>query len=272
MTVKDAWKWIGRHVLIYALALAAYYAIWKVVMAITGIRANDYQGISTAGQIGIGTILSGCIKSVANLFFFFLEWNILEHPVTLYAVLNLMFLAAFAVVVVIALKKSGVFRQTSKLVTILFALAATVPVISLLCFISDEVGYRPMMLHSVAIWYLFAIQLFDRWTAPKISTVFGVFVVVMIFNFAVMANIAYSALDACYEKSYYIGSQMMERIEEAQEQELVDSISFIGSQKENVVIDSKLPYSKAHLLTTLIEEHLLYDQEHAYHYLKMFLA
>ena len=30
MTVKDAWKWIGRHLVIYALALAAYYAIWRV--------------------------------------------------------------------------------------------------------------------------------------------------------------------------------------------------------------------------------------------------
>lgn len=264
MSVKEAWKWIGRHLLIYALALAAYYTIWKGIMAVTGIQANDYQGISTAGQITVGTILNGAVSSVKNLFFFFLEWNILEHPITLYAVLNLVFLAAFVVVVIIALKKSGAFRQPGKLVTILFALAATVPMISLLCFISDQVGYRPMMLHSVAVWYLLAIQLFDCWTAPKVSTAFGVLIAVMVFNFAIMANIGYAALDASYEKTYYIGSRMMERIEEIQEEDQIDSIYFSGSIQTDVAIDGELPYSRIHMLSTLIEDHLVYNDEHGF--------
>ena len=268
MTVKDAWKWIGRHLAIYALALAAYYAIWKGIMAVTGIQANDYQGISTAGQISIGTIIGGAVKSVTNLFFFFLEWNILEHPVTLYAALNIVFLIALAAVVCIALVKSGCIRQPGKLVTILFALAATVPMISLLCFISDGVDYRPMMLHSVAVLYLFAVMLFDRWTAPKLSTAFGLLIAVMIFNFAVMANVGYSALDACYEKSYYMGSRMMERIEQLREEEEIHSIHIVGNLKAEAIIDDTLPYSRVHLMTTLIEDHLLYDPEHVYPFLR----
>lgn len=267
MSVKDAWKWIGRHLLIYAAALAAYYGIWKGVMAITGIQANDYQGISTAGQISLGTLLGGAVKSVKNLVFFFLEWNILEHSVTVYAVLNILFLFCFVGVVVAALIKSGANRKPGKLATILFALAATVPMISLLCFISEEVTYRPMMLHGVAVLYLFAIQLFDRWTAPKISTVFGVVIAVMVFNFAVMANISYSALDACYEKSYYMGSQMMERIEETCQQEQVQEIYFSGSLQEEAAIDNLHPYTSIHMMATLIEDHLLYNNEHAYLFL-----
>ena len=267
MTIKDAWKWIFRHLMIYVLALATYYAIWKGIMALTGIQANEYQGISTAGQIGVGTIVSGAVKSVQNLFFFFLEWNILEHPITLYAVLNIVFLVAFVTVVCIALVKSGCICQSGKLVTILFMLIATVPMISLLCFISDEVGYRPMMLHSVSILYMFTIMLFDRWTAPKLSTAFGLLIVVMIFNFSVMANVSYSALDACYEKSYYMGSQMMERIEEICEEEPVEAIYFSGSLKTNVAIDNAHPYSSIHMMATLIEDHLLYNFEHAYLFL-----
>ena len=268
MTVKDAWKWIGRHLVIYALALAAYYAIWKGIMAITGIRPNDYQGISTAGQISVGTIISGAVKSVKNLFFFFLEWNILEHPITLYAALNILFLLCFAAVVVIALVKSGIVRNPGKLATFLFALAATVPMISLLCFISDGVDYRPMMLHSVAVLYLFAITLFDRWTTPKVSTAFGLLMAVVIFNFAVMANISYSALDACYEKSYYMGSRMMERFEQLREEEEIHSIHIVGNLKAEAIIDDTLPYSRVHLMTTLIEDHLLYDPEHVYPFLR----
>ena len=262
MTVKDAWKWIGRHLVIYALALAAYYAIWKGVMAVTGIQANDYQGISTAGQISLGTIIGGAIKSVKNLFLFFLEWNILEHPITLYAVLNILFLICFAAAVVIALVKSGAARQGGKLATILFALAATVPMISLLCFISDTVFYRPMMLHSVAVLYLFAIQLFDRWTAPKVSTAFGVLIAVIVFNYAVMANVAYDALDKCNQNTYRMGDRIAERIEVLQEQQPVERICFVGELRDAVVIDSDTPYAKVHILSALIEDHLFYDNEH----------
>lgn len=267
MTVKGAWKWIGRHLVIYALALVAYYAIWKGIMASTGIQANDYQGISTAGQISIGTIISGAVKSVRNLFFFFLEWNILEHPVTLYAVLNILFLLCFIAVVCVALVKSGCIRQPGNLFTILFTLAATVPMISLLCFISEEVGYRPMMLHSVAVWYLFAVMLFDRWTASRLSTTFGLLIAMMIFNFAVMANISYSALDACYEKSYYIGSCMMKRIEDVCEEETVDSIYFLGDLQADVSIDNTEPYTSIHMMATLVEDHYFYNNEHAYLFL-----
>ena len=88
MTVKQVWRWIARHVLLYGISAAAYYAVWKTILAFTGQAASDNQGIANVGQgLNLTTVFAGLLTSVRNLLFFFLEWNILDHPITLYAVI-----------------------------------------------------------------------------------------------------------------------------------------------------------------------------------------
>ena len=269
ITVRNSWKWIGKHVLVYGAALAAYYGIWKLILLATDRAATDYQGISEVGRISLTTLLSGAVKSVKNILFYYLEWNILEHPITLYAALNIIFVIAFVSIVMTALIKSGAHKEPSRLLMILFCLAASVPMVSIWNFLSDGVSYRPMMLHSICVFYILALILFDKWVGVKISTLFGLFMAVMVFNFSVMANISYFYLDKCYEKSYYMGSQMMERIEEAQqEEESITQIAFVGNRVEEVAITPGFPGNRIHLLGSLLETDLLYNHEHAYLYLK----
>lgn len=269
MDAKAAWKWIGKHILIYGIAMAAYYAIWKLILAVTGIQATDYQGINEVGSIHLPTILSGAIESVKNLLLYFLEWNILEHPITLYAVLNILFLLCLAFIVITAVVKSAIWKKKASLLTLIMCLAACVPVISLWRFLSDGVQYRPMMMHSASLLYILAIVLFDKWVCKRTSTAFGLLMALICFNWAVMANISYFYLDQCYERSYYIGSRMMERIELEQEEhgDTIESIAFIGTQVENVAFANTAPGDRIHLLGTLLEEHLLYDHVHAYLYI-----
>lgn len=269
MTVRDAWKWIGRHVLIYVIALAAYYGLWKLILLVTGQEATSYQGISGVGQIRLSTLIGGAVKSVINLGFFFLEWNIFEHPITLYAALNIVFLLCFAAVIIVAMIKGGMIRKPAALWTVIFALVSTVPLISVWCLLSDGVSYRPMMLHSVCVYYIFSLILFDKWVKPEISTIFGLFMAVVVFNFALMANISYFYLDKCYEKSYYMGSQMMEDIEETVRESdgQIEEIAFVGNRYAAVDISATAIGNRIHMLSTLLEEDLLYDHEHVYLYL-----
>jgi len=267
ISVRDSWKWIGRHLLIYGVALAAYYGIWKLVLFATGQSATVYQGIDSVGKIGLSTVLSGVVKSGRNLFFYFLEWNILEHPITLYGALNIVFFIALGAVLVTAVVKSGIHKSQARLGMVLLCLTAAVPVMSLWCFLSEGVAYRPMMLHSACVFYILALILFDRWVSIKVSTLFGLFMAVVLFNFAIMANISYFYLDKCYEKSYYTGSRMMERIETASGAEEVDRIAIVGIRKENVVISNTVPGSHVHLLTEQLEADLLFDSDHVYNFL-----
>lgn len=267
ISLRESWKWIGKHILIYAAALAAYYAIWKVVLFATGQTATGYQGIYQVGKTGIFTLAGGAVKSLWNLLFFFLEWNILEHPITLYGALNIVFFPALGAVLTAAVVKSGTNRDLPRLGMILLCLAASVPVISIWCFLSEEVSYRPMMLHSACLFYILALVLFDRWASAKISTLFGLFMAAVMFNFAVMANTSYFYLNKCYEKSYYTGSRMMERIEKAAWEEECSQVAILGSRREDVVVSDRHPGNRVHLLTEQLESDLLFDGERTYRFL-----
>lgn len=269
-TAKNGWIQIGKHIIVYAIGLGCYYLIWKGILFITGIEATDYQGINSVGQIGISTLISGFIESIRNLLFFFLEWNPLEHPITLYGILNIVFLLAFVMILVVAIVKSNLYKKAGRLILAFLCLLALIPAISIWNFLSDSVQYRPMMLHSICVLYIFALVLFDKWAKPKVSTVFGLFMGVIVFNFAIMANISYFYLHKCYEKSYYMGTQMMTRIDEVQHETEtnIETIAFIGVRAYDVSMGVSQPSNRIHLLASLLEEDLLYDNDRTYLYLQ----
>ena len=57
-------------------------------------------------------------------------------------------------------------------------------------------------------------------------------------------------------------------IEELSDTAAPDTIAFIGSRAQDVVISTQFPGSRVHMLTELIEEDFLFNGEHAYLYLK----
>ena len=269
MDAKASWKWIGKHIAVYGTAMAAYFVIWKLILAITGIQATDYQGINEVGTLHLATVLSGAVDSVKNLLLYFLEWNVLEHPITLYAVLNMLFLLCFFAIVIGAVIKSGVGKVAANVLTLLLCLAACIPMISVWRFLSDGVQYRPMMMHSASLLYILALVLFDKWACKRTSTAFGLLMALICFNCAVMANISYFYLDKCYERSYYMGSRIIERIEQVQDDDdgEIQSIAFVGNLANEVAIINTEQGQRIPLLGAGLEEHLLYDHAHAYLYI-----
>ncbi len=263
-TVKNAWKWVARHVVIYASAALTYFVIWKLTLALTGQTANDYQGINEVGSLKIATLVSGAMKSVGNLVLLFLEWDIREHPVSLYGVLNIVFVALLVGLLAAAVVRGKIYRNMGRLLTILAFLGACIPVISIWNFASDGVVYRPMMLHGACVFYFFAVVLAQQQLKPSGSTLVALFMAVMIFNFGVMANISYTILHKEYEYSYYRGSRMMEDIQQA-EDDSVTEIAFLGKTSIELPDDYG---NKVHILSQNLEQHLLYDDIHTWYYLR----
>ena len=269
-TVKKAWGWIGRHVVIYTAALASYYVVWKIALRAMDVQAVGYQGIDQVGHIGISTLVHGAIDSVSNLFYFLFEWNIFKFPISTYAAINVIFVLCFIGILVAALKKSNAGKEFGRLATILLVLLACVPMISIWEFTSDTVFYRPMMLHSVSVFYILALILCNRWVKPKFSTIFGLLTAAMVFNFAVMANISYFYLDKSYERSYYIASEIMEEIEELTLPEggKVIKIAFIGDRGQETRLDNKYPSNQNFMMSKLLESDIISNGEHAYRFME----
>lgn len=205
---RECLRWAGKQAALYILSMAAYYGIWKLLLAVNHTQANDYQGISEIGTNVLSTMVSAIPASVKAVVSFFLQWNVLKMGFTPYILLNLAFLVAAAEILVVSVLRSGMYRQGWRLACFLLALVLVIPASCIWSFASAFILYRPMMLLCLAVVYLFVFALIDRWAKPRWADVAGVLAVAILFNFILIANITYHYLTRSYERTYAMGIQL----------------------------------------------------------------
>lgn len=209
---KQYRNWIGAQLVIYPAALALYYGIWKLCLKVQGFAASGYQGIDRVGSMGAGGILSGFGKIVRDFVRFFLEWNILEHGVTVYSVLNILFLICFAAGMLAAVLKSGILKRKIHFLLLILCLAA-LPVGCYIWYLSSpDVYYHALMLQSVALLYVLAAVICDRWLCPKPSNLMLAVLVAVVFNNSVAANLYYNYMDQSFRKTHAAAVELSTRV------------------------------------------------------------
>ena len=271
---KVYWKFIRKQICIYAIGMISYYVIWKICMAVQGVSANNYQGISDVSNlrgitISVSWLIHGFANCIKTIILFFLEWNILEHGITLYACLNILFVIAFFGGLLVAACKSGLFHRKLHLLLYLISLLLCIPCAGIWHFASEDVGYRPMMLQSLAIIYIFGAIIFDRWCKPYASNVVGLLLAIIIFNNSIIANIGYYYMDKCYEQSYATGLEIVMRIHEMESNNDFEQIAVVGSRRKDVSTEiSSEEANHIHMMSQLLETDLLYDRNHVQLYLE----
>ena len=210
--LKRMWRWIGIQVLVYGAALACYYGIWKICLAVQGFTASTYQGIDSVGSMSGGDLIHAVLRIVKEFVRFFLEWNILDHGITVYSGLNILFLAAFVLGLAAAAWKSGCFSRKLQILLLGLCVAA----LPFGCYIwyltSPEVVYHSLMLQSVCLLYVFTAVVFDRWIRPKYADLVLVLLAAIVFNNSVTANLYYNYMNQSYEKTYSAAVELNTRI------------------------------------------------------------
>lgn len=266
---KECFSWIAKQICMFACSLAAYYLIWKLCMRISGTSANDYQGISEVGTLSVGLLLNGVVSSISTFVLYFLQWNVLEHGFTLYSVLNLLFFLVFLGGFVIAVKESKILFRRWAFFLVILCLIAIVPCACMWHFVSSSVGYRALMLQSLTLLFVFAALMFERWAKKYLKNLAGVFLLVIVLNNALMANISYFYMNLCYERTYADGLEMILEIHDIQNTHEVEKIAVIGNRLDEVqweIVDSVSggvsPAGKIYMLSNLIETNMLIDHEH----------
>lgn len=270
----DCLRWVLRQAVIYICALAAYYGIWKLMLFLTGTPVNNYQGISEVGSISLSLLLGGIPRAIQSVLLYFLQWNILEQGLTLYSVLSILFLLILAGILLRSVRKSGILQRWWAVILLTLCLAAIIPFACIWHFVSDSVGYRPMMLQCLTILFLFCAVLCHRWASTAVQNLAVLLISAIIFNNSLMANISYFYLHQCYERTYAEGIEMMIAIHDLQKTEEFDRIAIIGSRLTDLAlktVDSDtgeaLPPGNLQMLSMMLEESLLLGEEHTYLFL-----
>lgn len=277
---RDCYRWILRQVIIYPLSLGAYYGIWKWRMAVTGIAANPYLGISKVGSISVDLLIHGFKKACRSVADYFLQLATIRSQWPLYTVLNVLLLTALAVILVVAVVRSGIFRRPWAMVLLTLCLAAIVPFAGIWCFTSYELFYRPMMLQSLTLVFLLAAILYEQWANHAlVKDAVALLLAAIILNNTVIANVSYFYMNVCYERSYAEGQEMAMRIREIRDESVFWDVAVLGDRYFDLIWDTYDPETgevtregQFELMSSLLEESLLVNYHTVQSYLSWYLG
>ncbi len=264
---RDCLRWVGAQTAVYAGGLAAYYGIWKLCLRLEGVQPTGYQGIDRVGLDG-GTLRLAVGSIFRRLREFLLDWDILPEGWTVYAALNALFLAALAFGLIFAAYRSGLYRRPVQLLLSLLAAAAVPFAACVWYFTSPAVDYHPLMLQSLAVPYLFAAVLYDRWFPPRQSTLAGLLLAAIVLNFSIQANIGYFYLHRCYEATYQTCGELLGRIRLLTDRDPIP-ITVVGSASDRTRLDQTTEARAVHNMSQLLQKTLAYDQGHLVEFMRI---
>jgi len=258
-SVKECWIWIRNQIFIYGGGLAAYYAIWKILITVQNVTVTSYQGIDSAG-LSLPVILSGFARTLRAFGELLFERGLVSQGINAAVVLNAIFLVATMYILFVGIKKSQIYKRGIQFVFFVLCIFLMPIATCIWTFTSATVMYRPMMMYGVCAIIIWIAILYERWSSQHIKDLVAILLIAIIFNSSLQANISYSYLERCYETSYAMGAEMMARIHMLDEE--ADSIVVVGELVQEAVLTKDPLGQKIPLLIRLIEKHFLFDHAH----------
>ncbi len=199
----------GRALLGGAAGMALYYAGLLIMMRVNQIGFADYMGMNEVSAPGIGRIFSTLARDTVAFAEMFIGGN---SSFTAYELLNMAFIVCFLGVLAAVFIKRKLYLRRLQAALLVCACLLFIPAAYIFDFLSGDVVYRYMMLYSLVLIYMLFVKLVDEYVRGWFAEACGLLVAVIVFNFAIISNIAYLNLEYCWEQSYATAVRMQERI------------------------------------------------------------
>lgn len=260
---RDYYRWILNQIFVYAFGLIAYLVLWKLCMSVQGVSAVSYKGIDQLGNqpFSLGSIVLCLINALRTTAYFFLSRNVFIYGWSIYAVLNVLFLASLAALIVAAITVSKLYKQPARLLLFVLCLAA-IPVFACIwCFISVDMEYHLVMLQSFSILYVFSMVLASHFFKPRYKQLLCLLMTVLVFKFGVQANQVYFEMNHTMEKSRATGIEMMTRIHMLDDGS-IEKIALIGSVERSLVDIGWSMHDEIWVYAHQIRPNLVYDNSY----------
>ena len=278
---RDCLKWVLRQAIVYITSLAVYFVIWKLCMYVTGTEANEYLGIADVGALKFGADLISyrVISAFSEILEYFLQWSMLQHGISLYAVMNVLFFILLGVGSIIAVIRSRIWKRKWAFVLLIVCVAAIVPFAFIWYFASAHISYRPMMLQSLALLFVLGALLFEDWTGDILKNTMALLLALIVFQQAVMANISYFYMNLTYERSYAEAVEMMVEINDLRDEYEFHEIAVVGNRVADLsweMYDAQTgklePAGKVHIFTGYLHQSLMIHRERVVPFLTAYLG
>ncbi|KIL46629.1 hypothetical protein KP77_27560 [Jeotgalibacillus alimentarius] len=235
-TLKDFFIPLLRFSGVAVIGMGLYYVLFKVYQTFFAGQITNYQGLNEVGAGGESLRATlGKIKD-SGLEFFFHGFVTDAFP-RLYSLLNTGFFIVLTIGLILAVIYNQLYKQPAKLALLIGSLGALPFLTYLLYFVSPGVTYHMLMVMAISSIYLLPIIIYDQmtfakripFTAKAYSWIAVLLISVIIYNFAVISNIAYFNMNLRYEKSFSTMNRVLDRMEQTEGYSELQQIGFIGA-------------------------------------------
>lgn len=221
-TIKEKIKTCLNYLYMGILGCGLYLIILQVLLKIQGKVLDTYQGISGLGdgRAAEEGILSTLTGMYTDFFSFTLKNNILSNNIFSDTALLLMAVIVAATVLSLCFQrkwwKNPFFFAIIGLLILGLPLATNV-----ILLISPQVNYHLLMRYQWVMYPILFLAFTDRYdrkgrTGSFVEWGMLCAVFVLVFNYGVTDNIAYSNLQKRYEKTYAYCLRLLDRIEQTE--------------------------------------------------------
>ncbi len=215
-----------RYLYMGIAGVAGYYVILQILLKLQGKELASYQGINSMGNVERAGLLDILQNMYTDFAAFTFRGKVLFNNIfSLAAVCGLVLLTGVALLRLVIVKK---WWKSIWLYILLVLLLVGLPVsTNVILLISPDVTYHVLMRYQWVLYPVLMIGFIDRYGIINGGTSrgkkdpwkeWGILLTagVLVWNFAVTDNIAYSNLQKRYEKTYAYCVRLLDRIEQTQ--------------------------------------------------------
>lgn len=221
-----------------------YFAVLKLLLAVSSTELLAYQGINTAASLS-GLDLTASLYVMKETFLsFFFDFS---EGINVYVVLNAVILVFTAVLYILSIIHHKLYQKPLSLALLIFFGIMLIPGACILALINASVDYHNLMRMGYVVFYLMFLIMYERnsgmpqkLTAAAYWSVLLI-AVVLTANQVVIANVSYHKAQMAYEKSYGVLIRIADRIEQTSGADACDKLLVIGALTDSEAYSSVLP-------------------------------
>lgn len=213
-TVKSLFQRLLKILASVSIGAILYNVIYKLLLRWENVALSDMNGLSEISLGNLPNPFDAAYDAVHDFIFFFFYS---EHGVTLYILLNILFVCGLLFLVLRLIYKKGRSLGFGRIALIVVA-AAAVPFCIYFYYFISNVQYHTIMLESIALIYIFALLFLEHSeSGGRFSNCCQWFLIILssliVYNFILTANIAYKDMAHSFERSTSVINRMAARME-----------------------------------------------------------
>ena len=272
--IKEKALQILKYPAMGILGVSVYYVIQVILQKIQNVTLNDYQGINTVSTGISESFLQKAGRIYHDFFAFTLSGNVVCNNIWSYLAYGILGTGVLAVLIILIVKKKLYKSIWFYIITV--ALIVAVPILcNAILIISPNVTYHLIMRYQWILIAILAIAFTEEYTngkvAPFISWIMLISSVIIIFNYAVTDNIAYSNIEKKYEKTYAYCLRLVDRMEQTEGYYQGIEVAMVGVVSDVQYPDTDLSFKVTSNIIGASGTSLLYTGRNYQSFLKNYM-